>query len=379
MGGYKTILDPDILNIDLEQIESELSESELDDPFAPLDSLDLLHLPEEETQNIAILAVLLVLGLTTNFLAFPVILFRRTKFGNGQFAVLVLCLTIADLLTVCCGLLGGLILEVGHMTWRGTSGGCSAYYFLTSWLLGLSNYLVSALLGMIHVKRSTGWVSRLQECRLLLLCIVLATLLPALTELLVRSTINIDDNYSICIITAEPVSYGLYVAFKLIMSHILPIVIVVITLLRPQTRTAKRFSTLFLGEGSACECGPSGDEYKIPHECPSIGTRPDLVTSHKEAGFGKATVVTVTNGKARTMPVREDPHRRRYKFLLSSVFLTSVSFYIITNLSFQVQSGVMSAVENNVSKYLVSTLYAATYLKQIINPLLLVYVEFFSN
>ena len=30
-------------------------------------------------------------------------------------------------------------------------------------------------------------------------------------------------------------------------------------------------------------------------------------------------------------------------------------------------------------QYLVSTLYAATYLKQIINPLLLVYVEFFSN
>lgn len=283
MGGYETILDPDILKIDLQQIESELSESELDYPFEPSDSLDPLHLPEEETQNIAILAVLLVLGLTTNFLAFPVILFRRTKFGNGQFAVLVLCLTIADLLTVCCGLLGGLILEVSHMTWRGTSGGCSAYYFLTSWLLGLSNYLVSALLGMIHVKRSTGWISRLQECRLLLLCIVLATLLPALTELLVRSTINFDNNYSICIITAEPVSYGLYVAFKLIMSHILPIVIVIITLLRPQTRTAKRFSTLFLGEGSACECGPAGDEYKIPHECPSIGqTRPDLVTSHKE-------------------------------------------------------------------------------------------------
>jgi hypothetical protein len=32
--------------------------------------------------------------------------FRRTKFGNGQFAVLVLCLTVADILTVFCGLLG---------------------------------------------------------------------------------------------------------------------------------------------------------------------------------------------------------------------------------------------------------------------------------
>ena len=35
--------------------------------------------------------------------------------------------------------------------------------------------------------------------------------------------------------------------------------------------------------GSACECGPSGEEYKVPHECPSIGTRPDLVTSHTQA------------------------------------------------------------------------------------------------
>lgn len=34
--------------------------------------------------------------------------------------------------------------------------------------------------------------------------------------------------------------------------------------------------------GSACECGPGGEELKLPHECPSIGTRPDLVTSHKE-------------------------------------------------------------------------------------------------
>ena len=36
---------------------------------------------------------------------------------------------------------GGLILEVGHMTWSGSSSACSAYYFLTTWLLGLANYL----------------------------------------------------------------------------------------------------------------------------------------------------------------------------------------------------------------------------------------------
>ena len=38
-------------------------------------------------------------------------------------SVLVLCLTTADLLTVLCGLVGGLVLELGHMTWAGTATG----------------------------------------------------------------------------------------------------------------------------------------------------------------------------------------------------------------------------------------------------------------
>ena len=37
------------------------------------------------------------------------------RFGNGQFACLILCLTAADLLTTLCGVLGGLILELGDM------------------------------------------------------------------------------------------------------------------------------------------------------------------------------------------------------------------------------------------------------------------------
>ena len=37
------------------------------------------------------------------------------RFGNGQFACLILCLTVSDLLTVSCGLLGGLILEVAFV------------------------------------------------------------------------------------------------------------------------------------------------------------------------------------------------------------------------------------------------------------------------
>jgi hypothetical protein len=30
----------------------------------------------------------------------------------------------------------------------------------------------------------------------------------------------------------------------------------------------------------------AGEELKVPHECPSIGTRPDLVTSHREVQCG---------------------------------------------------------------------------------------------
>ena len=33
------------------------------------------------------------------------------------------------------------MLEAGHMTWDGSTSGCSAYYFLTTWLMGLANYL----------------------------------------------------------------------------------------------------------------------------------------------------------------------------------------------------------------------------------------------
>ena len=128
------------------------------------------------------------------------------RFGNGQFAVLVLCLTLADLLTVVAGLVGGLALEVncllslllhllqvGHMTWAGDSLGCQLYYFFTSWLLGLANYLVAVLLSLLHVKRSTGWSSRLAECRTLLLLLTLATLLPALPELALRDTVYLAE------------------------------------------------------------------------------------------------------------------------------------------------------------------------------------------
>ena len=72
------------------------------------------------------------------------------SFGNGQFACLILCLTMTDLLTTLCGVMGGLILEVGDMSWAGSSQGCAAYYFISSWVVGLSNYLVVCLVCLLR-------------------------------------------------------------------------------------------------------------------------------------------------------------------------------------------------------------------------------------
>ena len=41
--------------------------------------------------------------------------------------------------------------QAGDMAWLGSSGGCAVYYFITSWLVGLSNYLVVCLVCMILV------------------------------------------------------------------------------------------------------------------------------------------------------------------------------------------------------------------------------------
>lgn len=317
-------------------------------------------------------------------------LFRRTKFGNGQFAVLVLCLTMADMLTVVCGLVGALVLELGHMTWAGTATGCSSYYFLSSWLLGVSNYLVSVLLCLVHVKRSTSWLSRLAEVRSLLLVLTIATLLPALPELMLRSTVNLGNDVSVCIISASSVSYALYVTLKLIVLHMLPAVIVLISILRPQTKVAKRFSSLFLGEGAACECGPGGLEITIPHECPKMGGRPDVVTSHKltkeltkETSKELMSMLkqqTKSSTAKKLVNIREDPHRRCYKRLLSLVFLSCTVIYLILDLSFQIQSVTVEEWEEvEYGAGLATALLPATYFKQIINPILMIYAEFYTQ
>ncbi|QQP37582.1 Uncharacterized protein FKW44_017888, partial [Caligus rogercresseyi] len=64
-----------------------------DDPF----ERSILVIPAEmKVQNLSVLGVVFGLSLLGNLAALPVILFKRTKFGNGLFAVLILCLTASD-------------------------------------------------------------------------------------------------------------------------------------------------------------------------------------------------------------------------------------------------------------------------------------------
>ena len=51
-------------------------------------------------------------------------LHRRTKFGNGLFAVLILCLTLSDLAVTFFSILGSLIVEASDLLWGGAAGSC---------------------------------------------------------------------------------------------------------------------------------------------------------------------------------------------------------------------------------------------------------------
>jgi len=382
---YPVMLSPELIEeYDLYMEQNEINTGSLD--------MEAFIQQPNNSLNIVIVAILLFLGLTNNIFAFPVMLFRRTKFGNGQFAVLVLCLTMADMLTVLCGLVGGLVLELGHMTWAGTSTGCSSYYFLSSWLLGLSNYLVSVLVGLVHVKRADSWLSRLAEVRGLLLVLTVATLLPALPELLVRSTISLSSEVSVCIISASSVPYALYVTFKLLVLHILPAVIVLVSILRPQTKVAKRFSSLFLGEGAVYEVGPEGTEVTLPGKDTIVvtgtGDRPDVVTSHKtDMAKEKSKELmallkqhTKNSNATKRINVREDPHRRCYKRLISMVYLSCTALYLILDLSYQIQSVTVSQWDEvELGAGLATALLPATYIKQILNPIVLIYAEFATH
>ena len=263
------------------------------------------------------------------------------SFGNGQFACLILCLTMTDLLTTLCGVMGGLILEVGDMSWAGSSQGCAAYYFISSWVVGLSNYLVVCLVCLLLVKRAPGVLARLQECKLLLLSLVLLSLLPATPELAIRGTVTTGSHY-FCIYTTNSATYALYVTFKLILRHILPAVLILLCILRPRTVVAKRLSLILMGPPAVCECGPSGSVLSTPHECPKMArSRPDILRD-TEAGDLANTEQMIKHQKLNghsnggIPALVEDPVRRTYKKLLAISFIFTCSLHILLDLIFQV-------------------------------------------
>ena len=129
--------------------------------------------------------------------------------------------------------------------------------------------MIVCLVCLLLVKRAPGVLARLQECRLLLLSLVLLSLLPALPELAIRSTV-VAGPTSVCILTTSPLTYALYVTFKLSLRHILPAILILLCLLRPRTVVAKRISLILMGPPAVCECGPSGAVLSTPHECPKM-------------------------------------------------------------------------------------------------------------
>ena len=130
-----------------------------------------------------------------NLVAVPVILFRRTRFGNGLFAVLILCLAASDIAVLLLSVLGSLIMEVGHLLWGGAPGSCQVYYWLSAWVTGLSAYLLVAIVGMVTAKAAgpDSCLQRLRDCRWLLLALLAASGLYALPELLVRDSLELGD------------------------------------------------------------------------------------------------------------------------------------------------------------------------------------------
>ena len=106
--------------------------------------------------------------------------------------------------------------------------------------------------------------------------------------------------------------------------------------------------------------------------------RPDVV---REAVH---TVLVVDKGKTVTKPtitvsVREDPHRRRYKMMMSYTFITTTAFYLLIEIIFQIQSYLtVPSYEDSINHEdnLATVLYFATYLQQIISPVIFLISEF---
>ena len=174
--------------------------------------------------------------------------------------------------------------------------------------------------------------STFQECKLLLLSLIVITLLPAIPELAIRSTISTDTD-SVCILNTHHFSYASYVIFKLIIRHLLPAICVLLCLLRPRTVVAKRISLIFMGQPAVCECGPSGSVLARPHECPKMTrSKPDILRDTEITDM-----INVMEKSKSTIPAMvEDPVRRTYKRILAITFIFTSTLYILVDISFQV-------------------------------------------
>ena len=99
-----------------------------------------------------------------------------------------------------------------------------------------------------QVKRAASVLARLHECKYLLLSLVVITVLPAIPELFIRSTV-VSFGQGVCILSTRWVTstmamaitlttrasmYGLYIMFKLLVRHLLPVVLVILCLMRPR-------------------------------------------------------------------------------------------------------------------------------------------------
>ena len=255
--------------------------------------------------------------------------------------------------------------------------------------------MIVCLVCLLLVKRAPGVLARLQECRLLLLSLLLLSLLPALPELAIRSTV-VAGTTSVCIYTTNTATYALYVTFKLILRHILPATLTLLCLLRPRTVVAKRISLILMGPPAVCECGPSGAVLSTPHECPKMArSRPDILRETETTDMMNVMEKSVMKQQTTTIPALvEDPVRRTYKRLLALSFISTCSFYILLDLMFQIQSTVSSSyltsstlsagevgevVESRHEDNMATSLYILLYTQQIINPLIFLYSEFLSK
>ena len=92
-------------------------------------------------------------------------------------------------------------------------------------------------------------------------------------------------------------------------------------------------------------------------------------------------VVMLKQTKMVSLRLREDPHRRTYKRLLSLLFLGTTVLYLLLDLSYQVQSLRLSERQEEVQlgANLATALPPATYVKQIINPAILLYLELYTD